>query len=215
MHANNPNLKHQFSTLEQQHHSYVAGMWVFLATEILLFGGIMVSYTVYRFQYYEAFTAGSHDISLPLGTVMTAILLTSSLFMALSVRASQLNQPKLCALLLAITIILGLIFLGMKAFEYYDEFHKHHFPGRHFAFHGVHLTHVALFFSFYFVMTGLHAIHMMIGIFLLALMAVLSLRGHFNSERYEPVEMAGLYWHFVDIVWIFLFPLLYLVGTAQ
>jgi len=205
-------LMHQFDDLEQQHMTYVIGMWVFLVTELLLFGGLFAGYAVYRSLYPEAFHAGSGGLDLVMGTINTFVLLTSSLTMALSVRAVQIDRQKAGALLLVATIALGLVFLGIKAYEYHHSITHHHFPGSSFRFEESPEPFVALFYSFYFTMTGLHAAHMIIGIVVVGTLAILVARRRYDSKRYEPVEMGGLYWHFVDIIWIFLYPLLYLIG---
>ena len=181
-----------------------------------------------------AFAVGSHHLDVVLGTVNTTVLLTSSLTMALAVHATQTDNAKAAARFLALTIVLGTAFLGIKAYEYHHKFVDHLVPGRYFSLDGeaapggveavredlpaeaapvdgVDPNHVQLFFSFYFAMTGVHAAHMIIGIGLLAVLLVATRRGKFSSARFTPVEMSGLYWHFVDIIWVFLFPLLYLI----
>ena len=196
----NPALAHQFENLAQQKEASTLGMWVFLVTEILFFGGLFATYCVYRHLIVWA------------GTINTAVLITSSLTMALAVRAAQTGERRLLMTLLAATMALGCVFLGIKAFEYYSEYIVHHVPGPGFQFEAEHYRHAQLFFSLYFMMTGLHAIHMIIGLAVMAVMWWLSYRGIITAEYYNPVEVSGLYWHFVDIVWIFLFPLLYLIG---
>lgn len=203
---------HQFDDLAQQRLTYVIGMWVFLATEILLFGGLFCAYAVYRSLYSEAWLTGSQQLNTLLGTANTAVLLFSSLTMALAVRATQISQNRSAVLLLLATIVLGTLFLGIKAYEYHHEFIHHHVPGINFHFDAPNAGHIQLFFSFYFVLTGLHAAHMIIGITATATLAILLWRGRYGAHRFEPVELGGLYWHFVDIVWIFLYPLLYLIG---
>jgi cytochrome c oxidase subunit 3 len=188
-------------------------MWVFLATEVMFFGGLFLGYTVYRTQHPQAFAAASHHLKMPLGAANTAVLLTSSLTVALAVHAAHLGRRRALAAFLLATIVLGLVFLGIKGMEYYYEYVEHLIPGRLFHYEGpAPAEGVQLFFLFYFAMTGLHATHMIVGIALMTVMAVLAWRGRFSTEYYSPIEMSGLYWHFVDIVWIFLFPLLYLIG---
>jgi cytochrome c oxidase subunit III len=205
-------LAHQFDNLEQQQEVAMLGMWVFLATEILFFGGLFATYLVYRHWYPEAFTAGSRELLVWAGTTNTAVLITSSLTMALAVQAAQMGQRRTLMIFLVLTMALGCMFLGIKAFEYYTEYVEHHVPGLTFQFEGQQFRHAQIFFSLYFVMTGLHAVHMIIGLAILAVMLWWSYRGVITEEYSNPIEVSGLYWHFVDIVWIFLFPLLYLVG---
>jgi len=207
-----PPLSHQFESYEEQRQSATLGIWVFLATEVLFFGALFVVYVVYRYLYPAAFMAGSRRLDVTLGAVNTVILLSSSLTMALAVRAAQLGQRRLSALLLAATIVLGAAFLGIKFQEYHHKFVEHLIPGAGFRLEGTEARPAQLFFCLYFAMTGLHALHMTIGIALLAGLVVFTLRGSFSPENYNFVEGTGLYWHLVDIVWIFLFPLLYLVG---
>ena len=205
-------LAHQFESLEQQDVVATLGMWVFLATEILFFGGLFATYLVYRRWYPEAFTAGSRELLVWAGTTNTAVLITSSLTMALAVQAAQMGKRRTLMNFLALTMALGCVFLGIKAFEYYTEYAVHHVPGPAFRFEAEQLRHAQIFFSLYFVMTGLHAVHMIIGLGIMAVMLWWSYRGIITEEYSNPIEVSGLYWHFVDIVWIFLFPLLYLVG---
>ena len=207
-----PALAHQFDSLEQQTDASTLGMWVFLVTEVLFFGGLFVTYTVYRAFYPAAFAAGSHELDILLGGINTAVLITSSLTMALAVHAAQLGHRRLLMMFLLITMALGSVFLGIKAVEYYHKFVEHHVPGPSFQFEKEHFRHAQIFFSLYFIMTGLHAIHMIVGIGVLIVMWIWSWRGTITAEYASPIEISGLYWHFVDIVWIFLFPLLYLIG---
>jgi cytochrome c oxidase subunit 3 len=211
-HAHHPALAHQFDSLGQQKEAATLGMWVFLVTEVLFFGGLFATYAVYRAWYPGAFAAASHELDVALGTTNTVALITSSLTMALAVRAAQLGQRKLVLLLLAATMIFGAAFLGIKSVEYYHKFVEHLVPGPGFQFEREHFRHAQLFFSLYFIMTGLHAVHMVIGIGIMLVMFWWSWRGTITVEYYSPIEISGLYWHFVDIVWIFLFPLLYLIG---
>jgi cytochrome c oxidase subunit 3 len=205
-------LAHQFDDLDQQREASSLGMWVFLVTEIMFFGGLFTGYTVYRHAFPEAFADASRRLPVVLGAVNTAVLICSSLTMALAVRSAQGGKRKAVAVFLIVTILLGTTFLGVKGVEYAHKFHEHLVPGATFAFPGPHGRHAELFYCFYFAMTGLHALHMVIGIGILAVLVVLSLRGRFSSDDYSAVENTGLYWHFVDIVWIFLFPLLYLIS---
>lgn len=205
-------LAHQFDDLGQQLDSSTFGMWVFLVTEIMFFGGLFAAYTVYRSSYPDAFLEASRHLQVALGGINTAVLIFSSLTMALAVRAAQLGKNKATANYMVATLLLGTVFLGVKAFEYYHKFLEHHVPGPSFVFDGPHAGPVQMFFCFYFAMTGMHALHMIIGAGLLIYFIIQARRGRYSPEYYGPIEVMGLYWHFVDIVWIFLFPLLYLIG---
>ena len=234
-----PALQHHFHTMGQQKEAAVIGMWVFLLTELLFFGGLFMAYLLYRTWYFEAFAVASRSLSIFWGALNTAVLIFSSLTMALAVRSAQTNKRHATVGWLILTMLLGCVFLGVKVIEYKDKFEHHHVPGPHFVWAhepaaGVEGEAAAapaeagrehagtmspdqlqrvtqLYFSLYFTMTGLHALHMIIGIVLMCVITWMSWKGKFDSEYYTPVEMSGLYWHFVDIVWIFLFPLLYLV----
>jgi cytochrome c oxidase subunit 3 len=203
---------HQFDDAVQQHEASWLGMWVFLGTEIMFFGGMFLGYMLYRSAYPQGFASASNRLDILLGTINTAVLICSSFTMALAVRASQIGQNRLIMIFLSLTIILGTVFLGIKFTEYYQKFEEHLVPGYDFVFEGALVSSAEIFFSFYFVMTGMHALHMIIGISLLTALIVKAGRGRFSAAYNTPVELIGLYWHFVDIVWIFLFPLLYLVG---
>ena len=205
-------LAHQFGNLGQQKEAATLGMWIFLATEVLFFGGLFVTYLVYRNWYPGAFMAASHELVIWAGALNTGVLITSSLTMALAVHAAQTGDRRLLVLFLIATMLLGGVFLGVKAFEYYTEWAEHHVPGLNYQFEAEYYQHAQLFFSLYFVMTGLHALHMIIGLAVMAVMLWWSVRGIITPQYYNPIEVSGLYWHFVDIVWIFLFPLLYLIG---
>jgi cytochrome c oxidase subunit 3 len=219
-----PRLQHHFPNMHDQKHASTLGMWLFLVQEVMFFGGLFLAYTVYRTLYFDAFAAGSHHLDVKLGGFNTAVLICSSLTMALGVYASANGKGKACAGWLLATVVLGSVFLGVKVVEYADKFKNHLVPGAHFS--AEHLTHhgapiaagsdlerqAEIFYSLYFAMTGLHALHMIAGVPILLVLAWLAWKGHFSSVYHTPVEMFGLYWHFVDIVWIFLFPLLYLIG---
>jgi cytochrome c oxidase subunit III len=214
-HAPPPPHAHQFESAEQQREVATLGMWVFLGTEILFFGGLFITYIVYRNWYPAAFMGGSHELLMWAGTTNTAVLITSSLTMALAVHSAQTGDRRLLLIFLAATMVLGVVFLGIKGFEYYTEYVEHHVPGFGLPFDfepPAELQHAKIFFSLYFAMTGLHAIHMIIGLGIMAVMVWLSWRGTITKTYFNPIEIAGLYWHFVDIVWIFLYPLLYLIG---
>jgi cytochrome c oxidase subunit 3 len=210
--AHDQDFAHQFDSAEQQHGAAQLGMWVFIAQEILFFGGLFLAYTYYRFLFPEAFAQASHHLDVTLGCINTAVLIGSSLTMALAVHGAQLGKRWPQVIFLILTIVLGSIFLGIKTIEYGHKFHEHLVPGPNFLFPGGDAVHAQVFFSLYFVMTGLHALHMIIGIAILAVLTVMAWRGSFDGAYYSPIELTGLYWHFVDIIWIFLFPLLYLLG---
>jgi len=214
-HAHHPDLQHHFDTLDQQHEAATLGMWLFLITEVLFFGGLFLAYMLYRVWYPAAWAEGSLELDIVLGAVNTAVLIGSSLTMALAVRAAQTGLRRATVSWLLLTMALGLTFLVIKYFEYAEKFEHHHVPGPNFAFEGPHAGPAEIYFSLYFLMTGLHATHMLIGFVLLSVIAWMAHKGRFSREWSTPVEMSGLYWHFVDIVWIFLFPLLYLVDRAH
>jgi len=207
-----PALAHHFDSLAEQKEAATLGMWVFLVTEVLFFGGLFATYAIYRNWYPAAFAASSHELDVTLGAINTAVLITSSLTMALAVHAAQLGQRTKIMVFLVLTMALGGVFLGIKSVEYYHKFVEHHVPGPSFQFEKEHARHAQIFFSLYFVMTGLHAVHMIIGIGIMLVMLWWAWRGTITVEYFSPIEISGLYWHFVDIVWIFLFPLLYLIG---
>lgn len=211
-HHHPPALAHHFEDLGQQSEAATLGMWVFLVTEVLFFGGLFLAYTIYRGWYPEAFAVSSHELDIVLGTTNTIVLITSSLTMAMAVHSAQLGHRRKLMIFLALTMALGLVFLGIKGVEYYHKFVEHHVPGPTFQFEEKYFREAQIFFSLYFVMTGLHAAHMVIGLGIMIWMFVWSWNGTITREYSNPIEVSGLYWHFVDIVWIFLFPLLYLVG---
>ena len=244
--AHHPALQHHFDTMAQQKEAAVIGMWVFLLTEILFFGGLFVAYMIYRVWYFDAFAEASRSLSLFWGGLNTAVLIGSSLTMAMAVRGAQTNKRRATVNWLILTMLLGSVFLGVKVIEYADKFEHNHVPGPSFVWahqeapgaEGAAVEHEAapaageghrqlhltpdqlqrttqIYFSLYFTMTGLHALHMIIGIGIMCVITWMAWKGKFDEEYYTPVEMAGLYWHFVDIVWIFLFPLLYLVERHQ
>jgi cytochrome c oxidase subunit 3 len=212
---NAPAREHHFENLDQQKDASALGMWLFLVTELMFFGGLFLTYAVYRNAYFPAFAAASRHLDLRLGALNTAILIGSSLTMALGVRAAALGGRRAVVAWLSATIALGGIFLSIKVAEYADKFRHHLVPGAGFHFEGPHGREAQIFYSLYFALTGLHATHMIIGIPIIAVIATLAGRGRFSREYHAPIEYVGLYWHFVDIVWIFLFPLLYLIGRHQ
>jgi cytochrome c oxidase subunit III len=251
--AHHPALQHHFESLSQQKEASTLGMWTFLLTEILFFGGLFMAYMLYRLWYHDAFVAASSSIVLFWGAFNTVVLIASSLTMALAVRAAQTSQHKALIGWLLATMFLGAVFLGVKVIEYADKFEHHHVPGPDFVWDShagaagegaagaesargagsgeraaagaTHAEtaaerdpalqqHTQIFFSLYFTMTGLHALHMIIGIGLMSVITFMAWQGKFDGHYYTPVEMSGLYWHFVDIVWIYLFPLLYLIDRS-
>jgi len=207
-----PGLLHHFDDAAQQKEASTLGMWTFLITEILFFGGLFATYVVYRTRFPEAWAAGSHHLDITLGAVNTAILIGSSLTMALAVHSSQIGRTRLLIVFLILTVLLGSAFLGIKAVEYHHKYEEHHIPGPTFSDPGPLEGQMQLFFALYFAMTGMHALHMVVGIGLLLNLIRQARRGRFSAAYNTPVDMIGLYWHFVDIVWVFLFPLLYLLG---
>jgi cytochrome c oxidase subunit 3 len=213
-HATTYGLAHQFDDIEQQREAGTLGMWAFLITEILFFGGMFMAYVLYRTKFPESFAAASAHLNWRLGAANTAVLIISSLTMALAVYYSQTGDRKKLMLFLVLTMILGATFLGVKAYEYYTKWVDHLIPGFGFDWHGHgDPQHVQMFYFIYFMMTGIHALHMIIGLGIMTVILIMSKRGRFTPEYHSPVEISGLYWHFVDIVWIFLFPLLYLLGA--
>jgi len=216
-----PELLHHFATEEQQRDASNLGMWVFLATEVMFFGGLFCAYLIYRRWYFPDFAAASKSINMAMGATNTVVLICSSLTVVLAVWAAQTARRTLLLVSLAATMLLGLAFLGIKSIEYKDKFEEHHVPGASFSFNSVPVPghpgeyanprHAQIFFSLYFVMTGLHALHMIIGLGIFAWLFYAAWKGRFTPEYHTPIEIGGLYWHFVDIIWIYLFPLLYLI----
>lgn len=239
-------LKHYFVSSEQQFDAAKLGMWLFLVTEILLFGGMFVAYGIYRSMYPELFTEASTQLDTVLGGVNTLVLLGSSLTVAWSIRAIQMGNKKLCTWLLIATVALAGCFMVIKYFEYTHKFELGIYPGANFVYaegtpftldalesgaqtavvgeghgegghyapgeHGLHNQRAGLFFSIYYVMTGIHGIHVLIGMIAISILAWKTWKGKYSSEWYTPIENTGLYWHVVDVIWIFLFPLMYLIS---
>lgn len=202
----------QFEEPAQQREAATLGMWVFLATEILFFGGMFLGYAVYRFYNPKAFAEASNHTLVLIGTINTAVLLVSSFVMVLAVRAAEQRERLKTSLFLALTAFLGLAFLVVKGFEYHHEIQEGLFPGPNFHFEGGDPGGARMFFYLYFLMTGVHALHVTIGIVLLGLMSLRVLASSRPERLATTVDLLGLYWHFVDVVWVFLFPLIYLVG---
>ena len=205
-------LQHHFENLEQQRAAGTLGMWVFLVTEIMFFGGLFMTYIVYRHWYPNAFAAASHELDVTLGSLNTIVLISSSLTMAFAVHSAQTGRQRALIRYLTATLLLGLVFLSVKFVEYAHKFQEGHVPGAGFRFAEPHRAEAQMFFSLYFGMTGMHAVHMIVGAGLLTVLILQARHQRFTPEYYNPVELTGLYWHFVDIIWIFLFPLLYLIG---
>jgi cytochrome c oxidase subunit 3 len=205
-----PALQHHFYSMGQQLEASILGMWVFLVTEVMFFGGMFMAYILYRNMYPDAWLAGSQELNEVLGGLNTLVLIVSSLTMAMSVRCAQVGNKKWLVNNLVLTIVFGSVFLVVKYFEYAAKFEHHLVPGAHFD--PTRDPAQQLFFSIYFMMTGIHALHMIVGIGLMLVILRMAMKGKFGPDYFAPVEVSGLYWHFVDIVWIFLFPLLYLIG---
>jgi len=217
--ANHSSLAHHFADHEQQHEVAVLGMWVFLATELMVFGALFAGYAVYRAQYPAEFAAGSRALNIWFGGINTVVLLSSSLTMALGVHGAQVGRRNVAVMCLALTALLGTAFLVIKGFEYHGDYVEHLVPGLSFSDQDwlgrephVHPEKVKLFLFFYYTMTGLHGVHLLIGIVFMTVLTILAWRGRFTPQYYGPIEVGGLYWHFVDVVWLFLLPLLYLIG---
>jgi cytochrome c oxidase subunit 3 len=208
-------LREHFSTPEQQLETAKVGMWIFLVTEIMLFGGLFMAFTVYRMYYPQAFDAGSREMDIVLGSVNTAVLICSSFAMAMADHSAESGNKRLLALFLVLTMVLGCVFLGIKFTEYYKHYQHHEAPGVWFDYSGPNPGKVQMFFVFYFIMTGLHAVHMLIGLGVLSLMLLRTALGTFTARYHTPIQLSGLYWHFVDVVWVFLYAIFYLQGLHK
>jgi cytochrome c oxidase subunit 3 len=204
-----------YADTAQRREASELGMWVFLASEVLFFGGMFTGYAVYRWAYPHAFGEASRHLDVVLGTINTMVLIGSSLTMALAVRGGQKGDRRAQVLFLLATILLGAAFLAIKFTEYAHKAHTGLYPGGGFRYEGFAPAQAEIFFGFYFVMTGFHALHMLVGIGILLVLVVKATRGRFVPESHDLLEVAGLYWHFIDIIWIFLFPLLYLIGLHR
>jgi cytochrome c oxidase subunit 3 len=203
---------HHFDSADTQFDSGRLGLWLFLVTEILFFGGLFCAFFVFRSWYFDSFVEAHHHLDKVMGGVNTLFLITSSLTMALAVRAAQTSNKKLTTIMLAATIVFACGFLVIKYFEYTHKIHDGLLPGQFFSAEGFTSKHAGIFFAIYFTMTGVHGLHVLIGIGLIMWILLKNLNGDFSSRYYAPVESVGLYWHLVDLIWIYLFPLLYLVG---
>lgn len=203
---------HHFASADDEFEAAKQGMWIFLVTEVLMFGGLFVAYGIFRGLYPEMFHEAHQFLAVKMGAINTVVLITSSLTMALAVSSTQRGRRDQAILYLAFTFILACCFLVVKYFEYSHKFHEGLLPGVFFHNEELKNPKTPLFFSIYFMMTGLHGIHVMIGMAIIAWLIKRTIRGDFSPYYYTPVELVGFYWHFVDLVWIYLFPLLYLVG---
>ncbi|TMB01172.1 MAG: cytochrome c oxidase subunit 3 family protein [Deltaproteobacteria bacterium] len=206
-----PHLAHHFSSLERQVDASRLGMWLFLCTEVLLFAGLFTGYAVYRYSFPIAFAASARTSEIWAGTLNTVVLITSSLTVALAIHFVRTGRQRAAVVCLLITLAFALTFLGIKAIEYTAHFHEHQLPGRYYRFEGVRLPGASMYWALYFLMTGLHGLHVLIGMSVLGVIAWRTSRGYYTPHYYVGIELAGLYWHLVDLIWIFLFPLLYLI----
>lgn len=208
-------LHEHYADLNQQREAATLGMWVFLATEVMFFGGMILGYIAYRNAYPAAFEAGSVHMLFVAGTLNTALLITASLFVALAVHAARQGHGKMLVWCLSISMFLGVCFLAIKGYEYYEHYLDHEAPTRSFRWDGPDPRHAEMFFVLYFTLTGFHALHMVIGVSILAFIIYFAHKGRYTPQYHNPVENAALYWHFVDVVWIFLYPMFYLVGHTH
>ncbi len=206
-----PRLQHHFQDMRTQQHAVRLGMWLFLATEILLFGGLFCAYSAYRTLYPEAWKACSEATDRFFGMCETFDLIFSSFTMVLAIHFTRVNKRGLSVLMLLVTMACGLAFLVMHGFEYYHEFTEGALPGKYYHFEHVTATGAPMYYAVYFLMTGLHSAHVFIGVCVLGVIAFFTARGEYDSSYDHPLDLGGLYWHLVDLIWIFLFPLLYLV----
>jgi cytochrome c oxidase subunit III len=204
----------QYATLPQQEEAAQLGMWTFLATEVLFFGGLILAYSVYRYGYASDFAAAGRETKIVIGTLNTAILLTSSFLVAWAVAVVKLGFGRFAAGLLGGAALLGAVFLGLKGYEYWQEYREHLVPAVNFTFEAAHARGAELFYMLYFVLTGLHGLHVAIGVVVLLAIARQASRNAYSARYHAPITVAGLYWHFVDLVWIFLFALIYLPGRS-
>jgi cytochrome c oxidase subunit 3 len=205
-------VQHHFADAEQQRESAKLGMWIFLLTEVLLFGGLFVAYGIFRAWYPDMFYSAHKHLDVTLGTINTIVLITSSLTMALSIRSMQVNKKNETMIYLILTLIFAATFMVIKYFEYTHKIELGQLPGVMYSYEAIQGSNPHIFFSIYFSMTGLHGIHVLIGMIVITWILIRTSKNHFSPEYYTPIEMTGLYWHLVDLIWIFLFPLLYLIG---
>jgi cytochrome c oxidase subunit III len=211
-HVHVPFLQHHFSEMNQQAEASKIGMWLFLVTEILLFGGLFVGYGIMHMRHPEAFREAHHHLDRVMGALNTVVLLISSFTMVMAVWAASMSKKKLLIWMLVLTLICAGIFLVVKYFEYSHKFHDGLLPGKFYTHQGDTVPGQFLFFSFYFMMTGLHGLHVLLGMVAIAWVLIRAIKGHFSSAYYGPVDLVGLYWHLVDMIWIYVFPLMYLLS---
>jgi cytochrome c oxidase subunit III len=230
-HEHPPYQRHHFESVEQQFDTTNFAMWLFLLTEVMFFGGLFTAYMIMRNWYYPAFVEASHQLNIGWGTANTAVLILSSFTMAMGVWSAEMRKKGMLLLFLSLTFVLGLAFLGIKSIEYHEKWEKHHVPGLNFSVSDFVKQNPAypddpplpldmaektqVYFSLYFAMTGMHALHMVIGISILLILVIRARQDAYTEGHMTTIENFGLYWHFVDIVWIFLFPLLYLISRHQ
>jgi cytochrome c oxidase subunit III len=211
-HEHDPFLQHHFTEMGQQAEASKIGMWLFLVTEILLFGGLFVGYAIMHMRHPEAFREAHHHLDRVMGAINTVVLLVSSFTMVLAVWAASMSKRKLLIWMLVLTLICAGAFLVVKYFEYSHKFHDGLLPGKFYSHQGDTVPGQFLFFSFYFMMTGLHGLHVVIGMIAIGWILVRAIKGHFSASYYGPVDLVGLYWHLVDMIWIYVFPLMYLLS---
>ena len=210
-HAHHPRLAHHFSSMRVQAHAARLGMWLFLATEILLFGANFVGYAIYRNHFGLGFAAASHHLSKTLGTVDTVVLITSSFTMAMAIHWGREKKHVLATAMLVITALFGLAFLGIHSYEYFRDITEGALPGKFYRVEDAMVPGASMFYTLYFIMTGLHSVHVFAGVCVLMWLAVRAWKQHFDEVYDTPLELGGMYWHLVDLIWIFLYPLLYLI----
>ena len=204
----------QYATLDQQTETAQLGMWVFIATEVLFFGALIFGYYIYRIAYTDQFILAGHDAKLVLGSINTALLLTSSVTMVAAIELIKRNEARRAATALYLTALLGIAFLGVKGYEYLQDYYDHTVPVLDFVLKPHQQPPVELFWLFYFVATGLHALHLTIGIVAVLILAAHTRSGRYSAAYHSPIEVLGLYWSFVDVVWLFLFAAIYPIGRA-
>jgi len=202
---------HHFESNEHEYTTSKQGVWVFLVTEILMFGGLFVAYAIYHSMYPEVFKAGSKFVDWRMGATNTVVLITSSLTMALGIYYIQKGRNKIAAANLAFTLLCGAMFMVIKYFEYSHKLHEGLAPSRYFSYEGEMVPNGMLYFGFYYTMTGLHGLHVLVGMGLITWCLIRTLRGDFEPKYYTAVEGVGLFWHLVDLIWIYLFPMFYLL----
>jgi len=211
-HEHSPFLQHHFKDMDQQFNAAKIGMWLFLVTEVLMFGGLFIGYGIMHSRHPEAFMAAHHHLNRTLGALNTVVLLLSSFTMVMAVWAAQTSRKKLVILFLLITLLCAGTFMVVKYYEYSHKFHEGLLPGKYYTHEGDTVPGQFMFFSFYFMMTGLHGIHVLLGMVVISWLLFRAIRGDFSAEYFSPVDITGLYWHLVDLIWIYVFPLMYLIS---